>query len=147
MNDTPDPLLSEPDMTVSEMTFDVPSILLEAKIENGQVFHSVREGRAQQVQLTTTIEWTEAPADERESLFVIRAQNLINFAQQRISVINDDTTLGDKHFPPSSPTASEYLAKIGKPVLIHFDCARDATESKRLGRPVYKIVRNTIILP
>lgn len=145
--DAIDTALPEPRETVSEMTYDTPHILLDAKAQGGLVTHSIREAASVQVPLTTRIEYAESPVDEHANVFAIKARNLIRFAGQKVSVINDATEFGDVNLPATSPSASEYLALIGQPVMIYFDCTRDLMQTQRLGRPVYKIVRNSIVLP
>lgn len=145
MSDEPKTLRDAEEIT-SEATFDSPNILLSYSRDNGHDVLTVRGARSQQVQMTTRLEWSESPV-ETPPLLVIRAQNIINFAGQRLPVLNDNTSLGDKPLPPSAPTAREYLDQIGKTVTLQFSCQRDDLESRRLERPVYKIVRNTITIP
>lgn len=145
--DAIDTKLPEPEEIKTEMTYDAPHILLGGSAKDGLVTHSIREAASVQVSLLTRIEYAEKPVDEHEKVFNIKARNLIKFAGQRVSVINDATEFGDVKLQASAPSASEYLKLVGKPVLIYFDCARDPMQSQRLGRPVFKIVRNSIVLP
>lgn len=147
MSDPHAPQLSESSALESEVTFDVPSILLEAKLADGHIVKTIREGGARQLEMITETKWSKTALDERDQVFAVRAQNVINFAGQRLSVINDETNLGDKRYPASSPSASEYLERVGQKVMLHFNCTKDTMESRRLGVDVFKIVRNTIKLP
>lgn len=138
------PPLPEVSLSKSEATFDVPNLLLQAVAQGGLITHSVREGGAQQVELVTEVSWSDTPVDEHALVFRVQAQNQIRFAGARITVLNDETDLGDLHLAPSAPTTSEYLAQVGKRVMIRFDCSRHRREG---GREAFKIARNWITLP
>lgn len=135
--------LRAPEERKSEITFDVPHLLIKSGDYDGFLTQAIREGGPRQLELISRIEWTEAPVDEHDQVFVIRGRNVINFAGARLSILNDAT----EQLPPSAPTTAEYMAKRGTEVLIHFDCTRDNMESRRTGRDAYKVVRNSLILP
>jgi hypothetical protein len=120
-----------PSSVKRQVTFTVPHVLLS----NSPTLN-LRQGGPVQVEATVTVDYYDAPVDEKP--FVIKAKNQINFGALKIEVLNDAIT-GDKPIAPSSPTASEYMANVGKPVLTYFSCTP-------VGKK-FKVVRNTIMLP
>lgn len=142
-----DAALSGPQEYPSELSYETPNILLSATSENGIATHSIRESKVVQVPMMTRLSWSETPVDESGQVFAIRARNNIRFGGVRFAVINDACEFGDIKLPATSPSVLEYLSLVGKEVMHHFECSRDLMESERLGKPVYKIVRNVIVLP
>jgi len=133
----------------SEITFDRPNILTNALEENGVLSKTIRDGAAVQLELRSTVEWSDDPVEEVP--FVIRGFNRINFGGGVLSVINDEVRIADKIWPETSPSATGYMSLVGKEVMTYFSCKPDQLEMARLGRgkenPVYKIVRHCITLP
>ncbi len=124
-------------------TFTTPNVLLSATVEGGALVQSVREGGPKAFEATTTRELVEVPIEETP--FVIRATNRINFAGGVIDVINDEILHEDRQLRPTSPTASEYLAKIGQPVMIAFSC-RYLQSKSTPDKKVYAVGRTFITL-
>lgn len=138
--------LPQPTESKKELTYVVPNILLKYEQSNGLPLAQVRMGGAKQIEYITTVEYLDSPVDESNQLFVIKAKNKINVAGVILDVLNDQIT-GDKPIAPSSPTASEYMSKVGTPVLTYFSCRHDPATSVGVERPVYRTVRARIVLP
>ncbi len=137
--------LADTSTVVQSITFTVPHILLN--YNNGKEFPilTLRQGGCVQVEATITTDWLDATIDESKDVFKVKAKNKINFGALRLDVLNDRID-GDKPVCPSCPTASEYMEKVGKPILIGFACVRSDIHSKSEGKDVFKVVRSTIIL-
>ncbi len=138
--------LADTSTIVQSVTFTVPHVLLN--YNNGKEFPilTLRQGGCVQVEATITTDWLDAPIDESKDVFKVKARNKINFGALRLDVLNDKIE-GDKPVSRSCPTASEYMEKVGKPILIGFACVKSDIHSKSEGRDVYKVVRSTIKLP
>ena len=119
------------------ISFTFPHILIQSAKVGDFIQASIREGATMSVARTTVAENSEVPIETPSEFFSVRATNQINFGGRIISVLNDaNEALG---IPESSPSATEYLALIGQPVLIGFRC-------DKMARGGYKITRSTIIL-
>lgn len=130
--------------TTRKLTFVAPHILLNAQLEGGRFpVYTLRQGGAVQIDFTTTVDFYDAPVDERDRLFVVKAKNQISFGGNRIEVLNDPI----KNVAPSAPTASEYMSKVGKTVLVAFMCDRSLAHSTEAKKDIYRVVRTTIRLP
>lgn len=125
-----------------KLTFIAPHILLQFKDGDFPVL-TVRQGKAVQIDHTTTVDFYDQPVDERDKLFVIKAKNQVNFGNGRIEVLNDAI----KNVAPSAPTASRYMSLVGKEVMIAFSCERSAAISRDVKKDAYRVVRTTIKLP
>lgn len=131
--------------TKRDLTYPVPNVLL--KYEDADVpIVQIRMGGPRQVEHVISIEYVEVKVDERDQLFVIKAKNRINVTGAMLDVLNDKVE-GSKPLAPSSPSATDYMANVGKSVLLYFSCAFDSVTSDTLERDVYKVVRSRIILP
>lgn len=144
----PLPALPGPTTKKRQITFTVPHILKSISLDADGFYHrEVREGGPRQVECESTQEYSETPV-ENEPTFVVRATNQINFAKSIINVINDEVELSNGfRLVPTSPTATEYLAKAGTRVQIGSVCTRDATLSEQQGKSIYRIGRQFIVLP
>ena len=127
--------------TKRNLTFTAPHILLKREEQNGFPLLHVRLGGTTQIEFITNVSYSEEPLEETP--FVIKATNQINFGDGSIRVINDAMS----GLAATSPTATEYLNRIGKPVLVGFVCKEDQQESTKLERTVFRVIRVTIILP
>lgn len=142
------PPLPEKSSTTRELTYTVPHILKSLTIDDAGFKHpDLRQGGPRQIDFETEIEYADAPADERNQVFAIRATNQINFADHVINVINDQIELRGFRLVPTSPTASEYLAKVGTRAMVSFSCRAHRQFSEQQGKPIYQIVRIFIVLP
>ncbi len=125
-------------VVTQKVTFSVPHVLINYKNGDGCPVMTLRQGDSRQVEATITTDWYDAPVDEKA--FTIKAKNKLNFGDLRIDVLNDEIT----GIAPSYPTASEYMSKVGKPVMIAFGCDLRSGNS---GKDVYRVVRSSIVLP
>lgn len=143
---TPPPLPDAPAPEVNTASYPFPNILLGiGRDGNGFTARQVREEEIRQVEYRTTVEYAEEPAPP-EAWFTLRGMNHMRFGGNMVALLNDAIDLGDLKMPASSPSASEYLALIGQPVTVHFQCTRDNAQSKRRGKPTYRIARTQIVL-
>ena len=127
------------------LTYTVPHILIGIDVVSGARHAQVREGGNQQVEYTITNDYSFEPVPD-EPTFITRATNQINFALQTLDVLNDATTIDGAALPASNPSASEYMAQLGKPTLLFFECVRDAQRSKLAGKDVFRTTRSKINL-
>lgn len=143
---TPEPSpLPEPVAVTRTLTYAFPNVLLGiGKDANGFVAKQVREGEHRQVEMTTTTTYSDDP--QTEAPFVIQGQNRLQFGGLPIMVINDAVDLEGLALPATAPTASEYLALIGKDVPVGFLCRRDPHISDLRGKPAYRTDRTTVKL-
>lgn len=127
-------------------TWKVPHVLKAiSQDESGFTHREVREGGDRQVELTSETEFSEQETDEQ--VFSIKATNQLNFAGSTIDVLNDEVVLKDFRLVPTSPTASEYLSKVGTKVLIRFSCRIENLHTKQQKKSIYQIDRVFITLP
>jgi len=138
--------LSDTQVVIAKVTFTVPNVLIN--YDNGVSFPTLklRQGGSMQVDATISTDFYDEPLDERKNVFAFKARNQINFGSYRIDVLNDEIK-GDKPIAPSCPTASQYMANVGKTVMISFSCVRSEAHSRGEGKNVYKVARSTITLP
>jgi hypothetical protein len=129
---------AETQTTTKVLTFNVPNIVLEYKDEACPIL-TVRSGGSIQIEHTVTVDYYDEAVDERDQVFAIKAKNQINFAGLTIAALNDAIP----NIAPSAPTASEYMALVGKPVMTYFDCRKVSLKDG----DVYKVTRSTIVLP
>lgn len=142
------PPLPKKSSTTRELSYTVPHILKSLTIDDAGFKHpDLRQGMIRQLDFETEIEYVDTPADERDQVFAIRATNQINFADHVINVINDKIALRGFRLVPTSPTASEYLAKVGTRVMVSFDCRAHRPFSEQQGKPIYQISRIFVVLP
>lgn len=142
------PPLPEKSSTTRLLTFTVPHILKAFSIDDAGFRHQdVRQGGAKQIDFTTEIEFSETAVDETNQVFAIRATNQFNFGNQVIQVINDAIEEKGFRLVPTSPTATEYLAKVGERVMVSFNCRVHRSLSEQQGKTIYQIVRIFITLP
>ncbi len=137
--------LADTETVVQEITFTVPHVLLNHNEGNGFPVLKLRQGKSIQVEVTVTTDWCDAPVDESKNVFTVKARNKINFGGVHLLVLNDE--IKDRHISQSCPTASEYMDKVGKTVLISFACVKSELHSKSEGKNIFKVVRSTITLP
>ncbi len=142
------PPLPDKSSTTRKLTFTVPHILKSLTIDDAWFKHpDLRQGGPRQIDFETEIEYSDKAADERDKVFSIRATNQINFADHVINVINDAIDLPNFRLVPTSPTASEYLAKVGERVMVSFNCKAHRPLSEQQGKTIYQIARIFITLP
>lgn len=142
------PPLPEKSSTTRELTFPVPHILKSFSIDDAGFRHQdVRQGGPKQIDFTTEVEFSDTPVDEKDQVFVIRATNQFNFGNQVIQVINDKIEEQGFRLVPTSPTASEYLAKVGERVMASFNCRVHRSLSEQQKKTIYQITRIFIDLP
>ena len=124
------------------LTYNVPHVLLDYKAGD---FPSatIREGGSRQIEHTITVEFVESAVDESDKVFATKAKNQINFGGNRLDVLNDEIP----NIAPSAPTASEYMSKVGKEVLVGFNCSRSDQRSREEKKDIFRVIRTTIILP
>ena len=127
-----------------KLTFNVPHILLCHEEQDGFLVLKVRLGKPVQTEFTTNVSYSETHVEEKP--FVIKATNKINFGDGTIFVLNDSVK-GEYPLGATSPTATEYMNKVGKRVMTGFSCSPDKATSEQLGKTVFRVVRSTIILP
>ncbi len=138
--------LSDTTTVAQSVTFPVPHVLLNCDMSGRFPVLTLRQGGHVQVEATITTDWYDESVDESKSVFVVKAKNKINFGALRLEVLNDRID-GDKPIAQSFPTASEYMEKVGKPVLLAFACVKSNLHSQSEGKDVFKVVRSTITLP
>lgn len=147
----PPPPLPEKSSATRELTFTVPHILKSFAIDEAGFRHQdVRQGGPKQIDFTTEIEFSDTPVDEKADVFAIRATNQFLFANQVINVISDEVEpQGERGFRlvPTSPTATEYLKKVGSRVMVSSVCRVHRQYSEQQGKPIYQIARIFIDLP
>lgn len=144
----PKPSLPEKSSTTRKLTFPVPHILKSFSIDDAGFRHQdVRQGGAKQIDFTTEIEFSETAVDETKDVFAIRATNQFNFANGVINVINDAIEENGFRLVPTSPTATEYLSKVGERVMVSFNCRVHRPFSQQQGKTIYQIARIFITLP
>lgn len=124
------------------LTFNVPHVLLDYKPGDFPVA-TVRQGGSKQIEHDVTAEYVDAAVDETDKLFIIKAKNQINFGPNRIEVLNDEIP----NIAPSAPTASEYMANVGKEVLVGFNCSRSEQHSREEKKDIFRVIRTKIVLP
>lgn len=125
------------------ITFTTPNVLLAASFEDGVMTQTVREGGPKSFEATTIREEVNEPVEEIP--LSIRATNRINFGDAVINVINDAAVVGDRRLVATKPTASEYMALIGKKVMVGFHCRRLLSKSTP-EKAVYAVGRTFITL-
>ncbi len=130
--------LVETKVVTQKVTFSVPHVLINCKNGDGFPVITLRQGGSLQVDATITTDWYDAPVDEKA--FTVKAKNKLNFGDLRIDVLNDEIT----GIAPSCPTASEYISRVGQPVMIAFGCDLRSGDS---GKDVYRVIRSSIVLP
>lgn len=128
--------LADTSVVTREITFPVPNVLIKHEVRNGFPILTMRQGGLTQVQAMITTDWHDAPVDENNKVFRVKAKNWINFGPHKIDALND----AFPNVAPSCPTASEYMRNVGKPVMTNFSCELS-------GENIYKVVRVTIVLP
>lgn len=93
----------------------------------------------------TTREETDELPDEKA--FGIAATNRINFGGAIINVINDECNYGDVHLNATSPTASEYMALVGKEIVTSMVTYPNAAGRATGTGKRFIVGRTRIILP
>lgn len=147
---TPPPPLPQPTTKrQKKLTFTVPHILKSISFDEAGFYHrEIRDGGPRQIEYELTQEYADEPASEKEQIFGIRATNQLNFGGSIINVINDEVVLENGfRLVPTSPTASEYLSKVGQRVQLSSVSTRDTTLSDQQGKDIYRIGRSFIVLP
>jgi hypothetical protein len=140
------PPLPEKTSVIERYTFTVPHILKSiTKDKNGFTHRDVREGGLKQLDFECVTEFSDKPVEETP--FSVRVTNQLNFAGSVINVINDEIVLDDFRLVPTVPTAKQYLASVGKRVLVMFSCSPDAALTNQQGKQIYRIYRAFITLP
>lgn len=122
-------------------TWDVPSILLDIREENGFIIPTIREGGLRQIEHTNTTEYYAEAVNEVEQVFAIGPRAKIQFGGQLIGVLSDTKQLSNAVLHATKPTASEYLALVGQRVMIAFKCSFDPHAK------AYRVFRSHITLP
>lgn len=137
--------LSEPIVTKQVLTFDVPSILVEHK-DGILPMLTLRQGGSRQVEHVVSVQYYDGAVDEKDQLFVIRAKNQVNFGEHIITVLNDRIE-GARPVAPSSPTATEYMSKVGQEIMLKFSCKKTTLFKDDKPVDAFQVVRVKIILP
>lgn len=138
------PALPDSVVTKNTLTWPVPNLLISAK--DGHA--TVREGGPRQLEHTTEAWFSEEK--QEEPIFRILARNVTTIAGARIEVLNDADEHDGRNLAASNPSASEYLAQVGKPVTVSFDSTliNPAYAKQHFQRErVFRNIRITIILP
>lgn len=152
MNTEPEPITVEtpalPPLPVGETiiltrTQSVPHIIHAGK--NG--FVAAREGKLVPAKMKVELWFTEDK--QEEPVFQIKAQNGFNICGHNVSVLNDEGEYSGIHLFASVPSASEYMALVGKPVVINFISepinTRAAPFVNLQRERLYRNVRTTIL--
>jgi len=141
----PLPALPEPTIETFEATFTFPHILQSAGEQSGFDMLSVRIGGPRQVQWTVETGFSDTLVPEPDK-YQVKGTNQINFAGNLIDVLNDAVTYNGKSLVASSPTASEYMAMVGKPVVTQWKCQRAGPAvAAAVGRQVVYVTKKVSI--
>lgn len=134
--------LPEKKTLVTNFTYEVPHVLVSMDGRN----RNLRQGGPEQIEQQVEVVYTfEKP--EKEAPFLIKAPNRLNFGSGPMNVLNDEVEINGVKIPPSSPSASEYMAKVGKRVLINTLIGVNREMSKDAGKTVYREAKIYITLP
>lgn len=153
-------LIPLPEHTFSvepDVTFNAPHILRAVSMDGGRETYSVSNGGRIQVSLSVESWLSETPVEPPEVLKFL-AQNQIPVGGAVISVLNDAMEYNGKNIAPSNPTASQYLALVGKKVITSpsptkpaFTCTPLNPNNpllKQYGRAtLYSVKQVSIVLP
>ncbi len=124
--------------TTQTVTYAVPNVLINYNPNGKFPTLTMRQGGFTQVEATITTEFYDEAVENKDPVFLIKATNQINVGRFIVNVLNDKIE-GDKPIAPSSPTATEYMQGIGKPVTLNFSCTKLADK--------FRVTRSTITLP
>lgn len=153
---TPPPFPDKQSETITA-TYTLPNVLKAVDSQNGRDVLTIISGGGVQIPILGEHWLFDNPVDA-PPIFVVMAQNQIRVAGQTINVINDPVTFNGKTLTPSNPTASQYLAQVGKQVFTSFSCALvdprtavyktyRAAKFGNANAPLYAIRQTSIVMP
>lgn len=131
------------------LSWKMPHILLSVTRDkkSGQLQKHVREGGSRQCEFTTEMSYETAPGST-DDVFAIKHTNQLNFAGAIINVINDEVVLlPELRLVPTLPTASEYLARVGKKTLVGVVSTPDVDQTRLQGKEIFRVGRISLTLP